>query len=247
MPDGGNITFTAAEIDAGHAEAPKTLAGGRYVRLSVIDTGQGMDEALIARATEPFFTTKGVGKGTGLGLSMVHGLAAQSGGALQLSSRPGEGTQVHLWIPVAQTMVEPEIAAPPAQAEPASPCTVLVVDDDALVATGTVAMLEDLGHTVLEASSGMEALAMLENGRWVDLVITDHAMPEMTGLELARQLGRIRPGLQVILATGYAELPQSADPPFELPRLSKPFLQADLARMIAQHVQPHERREAIAQ
>jgi CheY-like chemotaxis protein len=114
---------------------------------------------------------------------------------------------------------------------------VLIVDDDALVATGTAAMLEDLGHTVLEAGSAAEALAMLENGRSVDLVITDHAMPEMTGVELARRLSQIRPGLRVILATGYADLPPT-NAPIDLPRLSKPFLQADLARMIAQHARP---------
>jgi CheY-like chemotaxis protein len=239
MPDGGAITLTAAEVAADSPEAPAGLPHERYVRLSVIDTGCGMEEALLNRATEPFFTTKGVGKGTGLGLSMVHGLAAQSEGALKLSSRPGEGTRVDLWLPVAQASAEASFEASdrPPEADPTSgPCTVLVVDDDGLVAKGTAAMLEDLGHTVLEAGSAAEALIVLENERLVDLVITDHAMPDMTGMELARRLRNIRPELKVILATGYAELPQTASPPMDLPRLAKPFLQADLARVIAQHV-----------
>jgi signal transduction histidine kinase/ActR/RegA family two-component response regulator len=248
MPDGGVITLEAAETDAAGPEAPKGLAGGRYVRISVVDTGHGMDEVLMARATEPFFTTKGVGKGTGLGLSMVHGLAAQSGGALKLSSRVGEGTRVDLWLPVAQATADPHVPASmaPAESQACDPCTVLIVDDDSLVATGTVAMLEDLGHTVLEAGSAAEALALLENGRSVDLVITDHAMPDMTGVELARRLSQIRPGLQVILATGYADLPQSTTAPMDLPRLSKPFLQADLARMIAQHARPEAGRQDLS-
>lgn len=241
MPEGGAITLTASEVAPNSPEAPASLPHERYVRLSVIDTGCGMEEALLARATEPFFTTKGVGKGTGLGLSMVHGLAAQSEGALKLSSRPGEGTRVDLWLPVAEATAGAtvEASARPAAAHPSSgPCRVLVVDDDGLVAKGTAAMLEDLGHTVLEAGSAAEALIVLENERLVDLVITDHAMPDMTGLELARRLRHLRPDLKVILATGYAELPQTASPPLDLPRLSKPFLQADLARVIAQHVKP---------
>ena len=238
MPNGGNITLAAEETDSASPDAPNGLTAGRYVRFSVIDTGHGMDETLLARATEPFFTTKGVGKGTGLGLSMVHGLAAQSGGGLKLSSRPGQGTRVDLWLPLVEETDAP-VAPPPEVArqhnEDAGSCVVMVVDDDSLVATGTVAMLEDLGHTVLEAGSAAEALAMLESGRSVDLVITDHAMPDMTGMELARRLSQIRPGLKVILATGYADLPPMTGEALDLPRLSKPFLQADLAQMIAQH------------
>lgn len=250
MPEGGSITLSAAEMDRSGADAPKDLAGGSYVRLSVIDTGLGMDETLLSRATEPFFTTKGVGKGTGLGLSMVHGLAAQSGGALKLSSRPGEGTRVDLWLPVAQPSAGLQPSAPEASSPDdaaAKSLVVLVVDDDPLVATGTVAMLEDLGHTVLEAGSAAAALALLDDRMEVDLVITDHAMPDMTGVELARTLSQIRPNLKVILATGYADLPSPAGDDFDLPRLSKPFLQAELAQMIAQHA-PLEggRREAVA-
>ena len=237
MPGGGVITLGADETEHSDKDAPPNLAPGRYVRLSVVDTGEGMDAALLARATEPFFTTKGVGKGTGLGLSMVHGLAGQSGGALKLSSKVGKGTRVDLWIPVAAEAVTPHAAPEPVEDGPATrPCTVMVVDDDSLVATGTAAMLEDLGHTVIEAGSASQALALLDEGHKVDLVITDHAMPDMTGMELARRLSQTRPGLHVILATGYADLPSGPGLMMDLPRLSKPFLQADLARMIARHV-----------
>ena len=236
MPEGGTITFTAAE-ESPHADLP---AAGRYVRLSVIDNGIGMDEALLARATEPFFTTKGVGKGTGLGLSMVHGLAAQSGGALKLSSRPQEGARVDLWVPVAEA-AEAVAVAEPQSFEPSGAdggpalrtLNVLLVDDDLLVSAGTAAMLEDLGHTVLEANSAADALTLLKEGRPVDLVITDHAMPDMTGLELAHSLAKTHPHLRVILATGYADLLQSQGLP-DLPRLSKPFVQNDLAKVLAQ-------------
>jgi len=236
MPNGGPVVLKAVPCAAGEAGAPPDLKPGDYVRLSVVDTGRGMDEAVVARATEPFFTTKGVGKGTGLGLSMVHGLAVQSGGALILSSRPGEGTRVDLWIPAADVAVQP-VKAPLALAAASAPAggaayRVLVVDDDNLVAAGTAAMLEDLGHTVVEAGSGPEALALLERGCDVDLVITDHAMPDMTGLELARRLEQSWPSLKVILASGYADLP-AADLARDLPRLAKPFLQGELARMIA--------------
>jgi signal transduction histidine kinase len=242
MPDGGAITFAAAEIDATSPEAPAGLARDRYIRLSVIDTGCGMDQTLLARATDPFFTTKGVGRGTGLGLSMVHGLAAQSEGALKLSSRPGEGARIDLWLPLADPAT-PQAPGPDRPAEifpPSRPCRVLVVDDDFLVARGTAAMLEDLGHTVLEAGSAAEALVLLENESQVDMVITDHAMPDTTGLELARRLRQTRPELQVILASGFAELPQTADQPLDLPRLTKPFLQAELALMIAKYARQQQ-------
>ena len=236
MPDGGAVTIAARLSTADHGESPPGLRQGAYVRLSVEDTGMGMDDTLMARATEPFFTTKGVGKGTGLGLSMVQGLAAQSGGALKLSSIAGEGARVDLWIPLAATGADraKTVAALVSDVPVSPPLTVLVVDDDPLVCAGTVAMLEDLGHTCLEASSGLMALAMLRDGSSVDMVITDQAMPEMTGVELARQLRASWPDLPIVLATGYAELTTVPGSDIELPRLSKPFMQDDLARMIAQ-------------
>jgi PAS domain S-box-containing protein len=238
MPLGGSLGVVACgvEVDGGGDLRP-----GAYVRISVTDSGLGMDEATLAKATEPFFTTKGPGKGTGLGLSMVHGLAAQSGGMLRISSHPGRGTTVDLWLPQA----EPDPASRQAErrahgdeAPSQSPCAILLVDDDALVSTGTAAMLEDLGHTVIEAHSGVEALGLLRSGARVDLVITDHAMPGMTGLELARTLRQDRPDLAVILATGYAEIVLGEGDDLPVPRLTKPYRQEDVAAAIAAAVEP---------
>jgi signal transduction histidine kinase len=233
MPAGGQLTISAVD-DMPTAEIQSAaLVPGDYVRIRIADNGVGMDETTLAKATQPFFTTKGPGKGTGLGLSMVHGLAAQSGGLLRINSEPNRGTTIDLWLPVAQSAADPDDAESP-QPTPATvirPCTVLVVDDDQLVLTGTSAMIEDLGHTAIEAHSGAEALARLESGIGIDVVVTDHAMPAMSGLQLARHIIEKYPGLPVILATGYAELP--GDPmPLEILRLAKPCTQYDLAAAI---------------
>jgi len=233
MPDGGVISIAAkSELIAEGSGSP--LAPGAYVSLSVADTGQGMDEQTLARAAEPFFTTKGVGKGTGLGLSMAHGLAEQSGGRLNIRSQLGKGTVVELWLPQAKAEDPPrEISATGDTGDfaAAAPIVVLAVDDDSLVLVNTVAMLEDLGHRALAAASAKEALAVLERES-VDLVITDYAMPQTTGMQLAAAIEAEHPELPVILATGYAELPPGAA--VHLPRLTKPFLQRDLAVAIRQ-------------
>jgi len=230
MPLGGHLAIAAAGAAAG-AGAPQELAAGRYICVSVTDTGTGMDAAVLQRATEPFFTTKGVGKGTGLGLSMVHGLVAQSEGAMRIASRPGEGTRVELWLPAAERVAAAEPAPAMAFAGTARACRVLLVDDDALIRVSTADLLEDLGHVVIEAASGAVALEVLRAGAQVDLVITDQAMPGMTGTELARQIIRHWPELPILLATGYAELPPGQD--LGLPRLAKPYLQEHLAGQIA--------------
>jgi CheY-like chemotaxis protein len=187
-----------------------------------------MDATTLQRAIEPFFSTKGPGKGTGLGLSMVHGLAVQSGGALHLASRPGAGTTATLWLPLAEAG---QAAAPASPVEPVEAlvrrATILVVDDDGLVCAGTVQMLGRLGHTALEAGSGEEALAILRACADIDLLVTDYAMPGMNGIALAAAAQALRPGLSVILATGYAEVPEGM--PVGLPRLGKPYRQAKLA------------------
>jgi signal transduction histidine kinase/ActR/RegA family two-component response regulator len=237
MPNGGLLSLSAAEAEAFDPKAPPGLKAGRYVRLSVVDTGQGMDEATLARAAEPFFTTKGIGKGTGLGLSMVQGLAAQSGGGLVLANEPGKGARIDLWLPQADRAAI-ELTSPPRghfAENIARACTVLVVDDDALVATGTAAMLEDLGHSVIEANSAADALKLLEAGQPVDLVLTDHAMPGMSGTDFARLLKTRYPGIGVVIASGYAELPADTAQDVTIPKLSKPFAQSDLARMVAEH------------
>jgi PAS domain S-box-containing protein len=234
MPGGGSIAIAVEE-----ATPPRELAlpEGRFVRLAVTDNGSGMDAEMLAKAVEPFFTTKGVGKGTGLGLSMVHGLAEQSGGRLSLASRPGEGTTVTLWLPIADGAEVADEARPvQAPAPPAQKRALLIVavDDDPLVLMNTTAMLEDLGHTVIDALSGAEALQKLDSVEGVDLVITDHAMPAMTGSQLADQIRARWPTLPVVLATGYAELPPGGNE--KLPRLSKPFSQAELAQAVERSV-----------
>jgi CheY-like chemotaxis protein len=239
MPDGGMITIAAREERIGPNHASRLLPG-EYVCLTVTDTGHGMDEATLTRAMEPFFTTKGVGKGTGLGLSMVHGLAAQSGGRLALKSRIDEGTTAEIWLPAisakAATPAEPLMRedAVGTKSEIRS-LGVLIVDDDALVLQNTAAMLEDLGHRVIEASSAREALEYLERATSVDLVITDQVMPGMTGLQLQQAIKQRWPHLRVILVTGYAELPSDLD--CDLVRLNKPFRQHVLAQAIAESIQ----------
>jgi len=231
MPEGGAITIAARDRVVGPNET-LGLAPGRYVSLCVSDTGSGMDADTLARAMEPFFTTKGVGKGTGLGLSMVHGLAGQSGGRLLLESRLGEGTVADLWLPIAEAPPEPAMSVEAAEPPTASRrLTILVVDDDALVLMNIAALLEDLGHLVLEADSGAEALDIFEREPGIDLVITDQAMPSMTGVQLIASIRKTRPDMPIVLATGYGELPPGADP--SIFKLGKPFHQRDLAKALA--------------
>jgi CheY-like chemotaxis protein len=236
MPDGGNLRISA-QREAGETILP-SLEPGDYVRLAVTDTGIGMDEVTLKRCSEPFFTTKEVGRGTGLGLSTVHGLAVQSGGGMRISSRPGEGTTVELWFPVAEGVARMErvpLAHTPNGTMPHY--RVLVVDDEPLVALLTASMLEDLGHETQVVPSGRSALSVLRADCAIDAVITDYAMPDMTGAELAAQIRHLRPGLPVILATGYADFPNSNVQ--DLPRLSKPFGPYELATILtALHQRP---------
>jgi PAS domain S-box-containing protein len=233
MPDGGTITISVAECSIAGPH-PTSLPPGSYACLSVADTGQGMDEATLARATEPFFTTKGIGKGTGLGLSMVDGLTGQSGGKLIVQSVPGRGTTMELWFPIT-TQPDEVGARNPAEAKESvqteRQLCVLAVDDDSLVLANVAAMLEDLGHKVIAAGSGARAIKEIESTPGIDLVITDQAMPAMTGIQLIEILRARRPALPVILATGYAELPQGVSA--SIGRLAKPFTQRALAEALA--------------
>ena len=230
MADGGVIRISAHPCEA--AEAHQGMAKGRYVCLSVTDNGAGMDAETLARATEPFFTTKGIGKGTGLGLPMIHGLAKQSGGDMRIRSEPGQGTTVELWLPIADASEIPDVQ-PEAVKTVDHPrdLHVLAIDDDPLVLVNTVAMLADLGHHPVAATSAEEGLTLLKSDLAFDLVISDQAMPGMTGVELAQQAAKLRPDLPFLLATGYAEL--SPGDGAELPKLSKPFTQAQLATCVA--------------
>jgi len=233
MPNGGEIVVAAREenIADGHSNG---LKAGRYICLSVTDTGEGMDSETLRRATEPFFTTKEIGKGTGLGLSMVHGFAEQSGGRFVLRSRQGEGTTAELWLPAVKAPTQPVDARPSPHPVPAiqlRSLRVVAVDDDALVLMNTIAMLEDLGHTAFEAFSGKQALEILQREDAVDLVITDQSMPHMTGTQLAKAIKQQWPDVPVLLATGYAEIKPEDET--GLPKLSKPFLQGELAAALA--------------
>ena len=242
MPDGGDIVLAAREknIEVGHSTR---LEAGQYIRLSVTDTGEGMDEETLRKATEPFFTTKAVGQGTGLGLSMVHGFAEQSGGRLILRSRKGEGTTAEIWLPVAKTSAQPIAPTQTASGKTLRPLTIVAVDDDPMVLMNTVAMLEDLGHTVFEAYSGNEALEILGRENSVDLVVTDQAMPKMTGTELAKVIIDEWPDIPILLATGYADRDPRDD--IGLPRLAKPYLQRDLSDAIEQMNPPRRKADRV--
>jgi PAS domain S-box-containing protein len=230
---GGRISIEADMTEAPHGDVPG-LPDGRYVRLAVIDHGPGMDERTLARATEPFFTTKGVGKGTGLGLSMVHGLAAQSRGRLVLRSQPAVGTRADIWLPTlaqggAVAKPLPLIATAPIAA-PAGALRVLAVDDDVLVLSTLKALLEDMGHVVTAASSGERAVELMRGSERFDLLLTDYAMPGLTGAEVALAARAARPGLPIVLTTGYAERAVEDLP--GMMRLGKPFDRENLARAI---------------
>ncbi|MBA2589687.1 MAG: PAS domain S-box protein [Alphaproteobacteria bacterium] len=231
MKHGGNIVIAGREedVDLRHVSG---LPPGKYVCLSVTDTGEGMDAETLARASEPFFTTKGVGKGTGLGLSMVHGMAEQMGGRLLIRSTLGEGTTAEIWLASATAAAQAQDAPTEAPAPQAGPrkLKVLAVDDDRLVLFNTVAMLEDLGHEAVEAGSGVEALELLAQQSF-DLVITDQSMPRMSGTQLMDAIAQDWPGTKMILATGYAELPGGVE--VKVPRLGKPFNEHDLKKVLA--------------
>ena len=222
MSDGGSIDIKVAQY---RATSDPALKSGDYLKLSVIDTGMGMTPEILKRAVEPFFSSKPLGKGTGLGLSMVHGLAVQLGGALQLSSTVGQGTTATLILPVATNAPKAESPVHAVQKVNRS-AVILFVDDDPLIAMSTTEMLEDLGHHVIGASSGLHALDIIKSEQPIDLMVTDHVMPGMTGIELAAASREVRPSLPILLATGYAELPEGAQ--LDLPRLAKPYHQDQL-------------------
>jgi PAS domain S-box-containing protein len=225
----GQITVTAARAALQPGEV-KGLAPGIYVRLSIADTGQGMDDATRLRAIEPFFSTKGIGQGTGLGLSMAHGLAVQLGGGLTIDSAPGAGTTVTIWLP--ETLEAPATAGEPpgiGKAERQSGA-VLLVDDEEYIRAVAVDMLTELGFEVQAADSAEAALRALDQGLRPDLLITDHLMPGMTGVDLAAAVRARLPAVKTLIVSGFAET-EGLDP--ALPRLTKPFLQSELAAALA--------------
>jgi PAS domain S-box-containing protein len=230
MSEGGTI-----RVELKTAEVASTASGlslGSYVILSVADNGSGMDKATLAKATEPFFSTKELGKGTGLGLSMIHGLALQLKGRLKLESIVGVGTTAELWIPVSDVL--PTAAAgdlmPTSSADSSKPIRILFVDDDALIAMSSTDMLLDLGHDVVEVHSGEEALQQLQDDATFDLLITDYSMPGMNGGELAIAVRQTISNLPILIASGYADLPPGVS--LDVARLGKPYSQDQLANAI---------------
>jgi PAS domain S-box-containing protein len=222
------IAATRATVAAGQVAQ---LDPGTYVRVSVADTGKGMDEATRARAIEPFFSTKGVGKGTGLGLSMAHGLALQLGGALTIVSAPGQGTEVSMWLPETPRAVCSPADGQRIPAAAPQPGAALLVDDEEYIRLSTADMLSELGFSVHEAASGEAALRAIDAGFQPDILITDHLMPGMTGVELARAVTARRPDTKILIVSGFAE-GDGLDP--SLPRLTKPFVQSELAAAVAE-------------
>jgi signal transduction histidine kinase/CheY-like chemotaxis protein len=222
-----NLTLNARDAMNGEgslAISVKPASDAPSVLICVSDSGCGMDEDTRLRAIEPFFSTKGIGQGTGLGLSMVHGLALQLGGSLDLHSAPGEGTTVELSLP-ATDRAELAVRDEPVTTQHAPSGTALLVDDEDLVRTSTSEMLTDLGFIVTEASSAAQALELLGQGHPPSILVTDHLMPGMTGGALIEAARSVTPDLRALLISGYAE---SEGIPTGIPRLSKPFRLADL-------------------
>ncbi len=233
MPQGGKIRIAVQRRSDGGAPLPAELKQGRYVVVSVSDSGVGMDQETLLRAVEPFYSTKGVGKGTGLGLSMAHGMAGQSGGALILESKVGEGTVASLWLPEVESAVSAtEVDTPVAEATlPIRPLRILLVDDDENVRRSIASMCGELGHQVETAGSGAEALSLMMTDDSFDLLVTDYLMPSMTGVELIGRVREMHPHMPAVIASGYTDVADQGDIPGAV-RLAKPFTSAKMNEVL---------------
>jgi two-component system cell cycle sensor histidine kinase/response regulator CckA len=234
MPLGGRLVIETSVADVErvkNAEAPP----GRYVRISVCDSGVGMDDSIQARIFEPFFTTKGPGRGTGLGLAMVYGFVKQSGGFVDVRSTPGEGTAVDIHLPLAApTLVAAGVGETEAVSAPTGSETILIVEDEAAVRSFARAVLESSGYTVLVAPDGEEGLARASayEGR-LDLLLTDVVMPKIGGRQLAETLRRARPDMKLLFMSGYTDQPVlSGSGGVNGILLQKPFVALDLVRKV---------------
>ncbi|MDB5709788.1 MAG: hybrid sensor histidine kinase/response regulator [Sphingomonas bacterium] len=231
MAEGGTITVTTANRTIGPDEQPG-LAPGDYVGLIVSDHGPGMAPDILERVLEPFFTTKPTGKGTGLGLSMVYGFVEQSGGAIRIDSRVDEGTKVTMWLPRAERPSEATKAdETQAPAPETPPLRILLVDDHAAVRATTAALLQDSGHEIVEAADGGKALKLLAAKQAFDLLITDYAMPNVSGAEVIAGSRKMRPTLPAIMITGYAD-PAALPATRRVTLLAKPFTPAQMGEAI---------------
>jgi len=228
MPLGGTLTIETRNIEHGGDAVPGEIADQDSVRLSVRDTGSGMTEEVRQSAVEPFFTTKEVGKGSGLGLSQVYGLVRQSNGALQIDSRVGAGTAVHLYLPRASAAPPAAAGQPQTGRQAGAGGRILVVDDDAAVRAVTAEMLRQIGYGVAEAANGQATLDALARGEVYDLMIVDIAMPGLNGIETARRARERWPGLRVLYVTGYASAAATGLETGDDPVIRKPFRLAEL-------------------
>ncbi|RVU20604.1 hybrid sensor histidine kinase/response regulator [Methylobacterium oryzihabitans] len=235
MAGGGTVAIATANRTIAGEASLGGLAPGRYVTVSVTDTGSGMPPEVLARVTEPFFTTKDEGRGTGLGLSMVYGFAKQSGGGVQIESEVGRGTTVRLTFPASEAAERPAPRVPSRPAEQTGTETILIVDDRSDVAELARAILRDFGYTTLVAHDGRSALEILDGSERVDLLFSDLIMPGgMNGVVLAREARRRQPRLKVLLTTGYAEasLERTDAGGSEFEVISKPYRRTELARRV---------------
>jgi PAS domain S-box-containing protein len=245
MPNGGAVTISA-ENHGLEAEEIAELPAGDYVRFAIADTGSGISPENLEKVTEPFFTTKELGKGSGLGLSMVYGFARQSNGAFRIDSVLGSGTTAELWLPRAPEAASDEPVAPAEERRPRSSAKlrILLVDDHAEVRSTTAAVLADLGHVVTEAANGTEALELLERDRCrCDLMITDYAMPHLSGTDFLRSARELCPDVPALIITGYADTDAIGDRPEDVDILLKPFtpsaLEGALARISSEMAAIH--------
>jgi PAS domain S-box-containing protein len=240
MPAGGTVTIFAENRKVAAGELP-VIAAGDYVLLSVMDTGTGISADDLEKVMEPFFTTKDVGKGSGLGLSMVYGFAKQSDGAFLIESEVAEGTTARLWLPRAPAARSSKRKVPePKRRRPTRKLNLLLVDDHPEVRSTTAAVLEEMGHEVLQAANGADALRVLkENDCRSDLLITDYAMPHLSGTEFLREARILCPDVPALIITGYAETNAIEDRPTGVEILLKPFTPAMLDEAIARICEPH--------
>jgi CheY-like chemotaxis protein len=241
MRGGGTVRIRTGResIDAARARTMSDIPSGDYATVSVTDTGEGMPPEVAARAFEPFFTTKEVGSGSGLGLSQVYGFVAQSGGHVEIESKPGAGTTVKLYLPARQPHGTREEERDAGNGREKFIGRVLVVEDDPEVLEVTVESLRTMGYEVLTAPDGFSALAILRRDPSVEILFTDVVMPRgMNGVELAREAMRLRPGLRVLLASGYPMTAMSgpqgaAAGSQEFPFLAKPYRGSELAEALS--------------
>lgn len=232
---GGEIVVQTQVVELSAEELPN-LARGRYVELTVSDRGEGMNEALLSRIFEPFFTTKSPGKGTGLGLSQVYGFVRQSGGEVQVSSAPGEGTTFSVYLPIGATLPVPEAAPDRALTPSDTAWNILLTEDDPSVGGIVEVMLVDLGHRVARAANAEEAMRVLQSNASIDVLLSDVVMPGgISGVELAKQAEQLRPGIKILLSSGYAgeTLEESLTHGGDWPFLRKPYLASELAEALA--------------